>query len=139
MKNLRIVIVDDHEVVRWGLHTLLSTQTGWEVVGEAANGPEAVRRVNELKPDVVIMDISMPVMSGLEATRLIMETAPQTEVLIFTMHDSEQMVQTALEAGARGYALKSDGGNNLISAVKALSQHEIFVTPQVSKRFPRAV
>jgi DNA-binding NarL/FixJ family response regulator len=139
MKNLRIMIVDDHEVVRRGLHTLMATQAGWEVVGEAANGTEAVRRVNELKPDVVIMDVTMPVMSGLEATRLIMETAPQTKVLIFTMHDSEQMVQTALEAGARGYVLKSDAGNNLVAAVKALSQHETFVTPQVSKRFPRAV
>ena len=139
MKNLRILIVDDHEVVRRGLLALLATQAGWEVIGEATSGPDAVRKVAQTKPDVVVMDITMPVMSGLDATRLIMETSPQTKVLIFTMHDSEQMVQTALEAGARGYALKSDGGNNLISAVKALSQHEIFVTPQVSKRFPRAV
>ena len=139
MKNLRIMIVDDHEVVRRGLHTLLATQPGWEVVGEAVNGPEAVRKVNQLLPDVVIMDITMPVMSGLEATRLIMETAPQTKVLIFTMHDSEQMMQTALQAGARGYVLKSDAGSNLLAAVKALSQQETFVTPQSSKRFPRAV
>ena len=100
MKNLRIMVVDDHEVVRHGLHNLLSTQAGWEIVGEAVDGAEAVRKVNQLKPDVVIMDISMRIMSGLDATRLIMEAVPETRVIIFTMHHSEQMMQAALKAGA---------------------------------------
>ena len=139
MKNLSILIVDDHEVVRRGLHALLTTQAGWEVVGEASNGTEAVKQVSQLKPDVVIMDLTMPEMSGLDATRLIKETSPHTKVLIFTMHDSEQMMQTALEAGAQGYVLKSDAGNSLVAAVKAVAQRETFVTPELAKRFPREV
>jgi len=139
MKRLRILIVDDHEVVRRGLHALLGTQAGWEVVGEAANGPDAVKQVNQINPDVVIMDITMPVMSGLDATRLIMETAPQTKVLIFTMHDSEQMMQTALEAGARGYVLKSNAASDLVAAIKALSKDETPLMSRFSKRTPKIV
>ena len=139
MKSLHILIVDDHEVVRRGLHALLETQAGWEVVGEAATGPEAVKKVNQIKPDVVIMDITMPVMSGLDATRLIMETAPQTKVLIFTMHDSEQMMQSALEAGARGYVLKSNAGSELIAAVKALSANETSFVPRAARRSTKVI
>ena len=139
MKNLRILIADDHEVVRRGLHALLGTQAGWEVVGEAANGPDAVKLVNQITPDVVVMDITMPVMSGIDATRLIMETAPQTKILIFTMHDSEQMMQTALEAGARGYVLKSNAASDLIAAIRALSKNEIPLVSRTSKRTPKIV
>ena len=114
------MIVDDHEVVRRGLHALLKTQAGWAIVGEAVDGAEAVRKVNQLKPDVVIMDISMPMMSGLDATRLIMEAAPETKVLIFTTHDSKQGKQAALKAGARGYVLKSHAASDLIAAIKAV-------------------
>jgi len=139
MKSLRILIADDHEVVRRGLLALLATQVGWEVVGEAVNGPEAVKKVNQIKPDVVIMDITMPVMSGLDATRLIMETAPQTKVLIFTMHDSEQMMQSALEAGARGYVLKSNAASDLIAAIKALSKDEVTFTSRTAKRTTKVI
>jgi len=139
MKNLRILIVDDHEVVRRGLLALLGTQAGWEVVGEAANGPEAVRKVAQVKPDVVVMDITMPVMSGLDATRLIMETAPQTKVLIFTMHDSEQMMQTALGAGARGYVLKSKAASDLIAAIRALSKDETPLMSRTAGHTPKIV
>jgi DNA-binding NarL/FixJ family response regulator len=139
MKNLRILIADDHEVVRRGLHALLGTQAGWEVVGEAANGPDAVKLVNQIKPDVVIMDITMPVMSGFDATRLIMETAPQTKILIFTMHDSEQMMQTALEVGARGYVLKSNAGSDLIAAIRALAKDETPLIFRTAKRTPKIV
>ena len=139
MKNLRILIVDDHEVVRRGLHALLGTQVGWEVVGDAANGPDAVRQVNQIKPDLVIMDITMPVMSGLDATRLIMETAPQTKVLIFTMHDSEQMMQTALEAGARGYVLKSNAASELIAAIRSLSKDETPLVSRAARHKPKVV
>jgi len=139
MKNLRILIVDDHEVVRRGLHALLGTQAGWEVVGEAANGPDAVKQVNQVRPDVVVMDITMPVMSGLDATRLIMETTPHTKVLIFTMHDSEQMMQSALEAGARGYVLKSHAAGDLIAAIRALSKDETPVMSRTARNKPKVV
>jgi len=139
MKNLRILIVDDHEVVRRGLHALLGTQAGWEVVGEATNGPDAVKKVNQVAPDVVIMDITMPVMSGLDATRLIVDTAPRTKVLIFTMHDSEQMMQTALEAGARGYVLKSNAASDLITAIRALSKDETPVMSRAARQKPKIV
>jgi len=139
MKNLRILIVDDHEVVRRGLLALLGTQAGWEVVGEAGNGPDAVKKVNQIKPDLVIMDITMPVMSGLDATRLIMETAPQTKVLIFTMHDSEQMKQSALEAGARGYVLKSNAASDLIAAIRVLSKDEVSFASRAPKRPSKVV
>ena len=113
--------VDDHEEVRRALRNLLRTQAGWEVVGEAEDGAEAVRKVNQLKPDVVIMDISMPMMSGLDATRLILEAAPETRVVIFTMYDSEEVKQSVLKAGARGYVLKSHAECDLIAAIKAVS------------------
>jgi len=139
MKNLRILVVDDHEVVRRGLLALLGTQAGWEVVGEAANGPDAVKKVAQTMPDVVIMDITMPVMSGLDATRLIMETVPQTKVLIFTMHDSDQMMQTALEAGARGYVLKSNAASDLIAAIRALAKGESPVMSRAVKHTPKII
>jgi DNA-binding NarL/FixJ family response regulator len=133
MKNLRILIVDDHEVLRRGLHALLKTQLGWEVVGEAVDGWEAVGKASQLQPDVVILDIGMPRMNGLDATPLILAAAPQSEVLIYTMCCSEQIMQTALAAGARGYVLKSDEGRNLLAAVEALSKHSTFFTSSVTQ------
>ena len=139
MKNLRILIVDDHEVVRRGLVALLSTQADWEVVGEATSGPDAVKKVAQAQPDVVIMDITMPMMSGLDATRLIMETVPQTKILIFTMHDSEQMMQTALEAGARGYVLKSNAASDLVAAIRALAKGETPLVSRTARYTPKIV
>lgn len=126
MKDLRLLVVDDHEVVRRGLCALLEAQASWKVVGEAVNGRDAIEMVKQLKPDVVIMDISMPEMNGFEAARGILKTAPKTEVLIFSMHKSEQMLREAVKAGARGYVLKSDAGHDLVTAVDALSRHETF-------------
>jgi DNA-binding NarL/FixJ family response regulator len=128
MKDLRILVVDDHDVVRRGLRAFLEAHPGWKVVGEAVNGRDAVEMAKQLKPDVTVMDIRMPEMDGLEATRSILETAPLTAVLIFTLHRSQQMVQEAVRAGARGYVLKSDTSSNLIAAVEALSRHETFFT-----------
>ena len=129
MKNLRILVVDDHELVRKGVLTLLRSKVGWEVVGEAVNGKEAVTKAVQLQPDVVILDIGMPEMNGLEATPLILRAAPQSAVLIHTMDDSEPLAQTALKAGARGYVLKSAGGRDLLAAVEALSEHSTFPLP----------
>src|ERR1043165_10175703 len=110
MKPVRILIADDHEIVRRGLRNLLETQPEWEVAGEAITGREAIEEARRLSPDLVIMDISMPEMNGLEATRQICKIAPDTQVLILSIHENEQLVHEVLEAGARGYILKSDAG-----------------------------
>ena len=133
MTTTRILLADDHEVVRQGLRVLLEAQPGWEVVGEAENGREAVEKVRALKPDVVVLDITMPELNGLEATRQILKAAPQTEVLILTMHESEQVAREVLSAGARGYLLKSDAGRDLVSAVDALRHRRPFFTPRISQ------
>jgi len=132
-KKLRIVVADDHELVRRGIRGLLEMQRGWKVVGEAARGGDAVERVKKLVPDVAILDVTMPDMDGLEATRRICEAGVGTRVLILTMHESDQMVRRVLEAGARGYVLKSDMGLHLIQAVKDLAHGKISLTPKVSE------
>ena len=112
---------------------MLQVQRGWKVVGEAANGCEAVEKVKKLRPDIAILDITMPKMDGLETTRQIRELAVKTRVLILTMHESDQMVRRVLEAGAQGYVLKSDMAMQLIEAVKDLANDKISLTPRVSK------
>ena len=131
--SLRIVIVDDHAVVRRGVAALLESQRGWKVVGEAVTGREAVELVRRLRPDVVVMDLSLPELNGLEATRQIVKEFPQTEVLVLTMHHSEQLARDVLQAGARGYVLKSDADQNLIAAVDTLRQHKPFLTSKVTE------
>jgi DNA-binding NarL/FixJ family response regulator len=130
---LRLVVVDDHGVVRRGVRALLESHPGWQVVAEGGNGREAVELVRELRPDVIVLDLSMPDMNGLEATRRIVEESPQTEVLVLTMHHSEQLAREVLQAGARGYLLKSDADQNLIAAVDSLSQHKPFLTSTVTE------
>jgi DNA-binding NarL/FixJ family response regulator len=132
-KKLRILIADDHELVRRGIRGLLRAQRGWKVAGEAADGREAVEKSRKLKPDVIILDIAMPNLDGLEATRQIREAAPNTEILILTMHESNQMVRRVLEAGARGYVLKSDLAGHLVKAVKGVSRGKVYLTPKVSE------
>ena len=131
IKKLRILVADDHELVRRGIRGLLCARRGWTVVGEAMNGREAVEKANRLKPDVAILDISMPDLDGLQATRRIRETAPTTEVVVLTMHESDQMVRRVLDAGARGYVLKSDLATHLVKAVKNVSAGKMFLTPRV--------
>ena len=132
MNGTRILIADDHEVVRRGMRVLLESQPGWEVVGEAANGRQAVEMAMALRPDVVVLDITMPELNGLEATRQMREAVPQTQVLVLTVHESEQVAREVLDAGARGYVLKSDAGRDLIAAVDALRQHKPFFTSSVA-------
>ena len=130
---LRVVIVDDHGVVRRGVRALLETHPAWQVVGEGATGREAVELVRNLRPHVVVLDLSMPEMNGLEATRQIVSESPQTDVLVLTMHHSEQLARDVLQAGARGYLLKSDADQNLIAAVDSLRQHKPFLTSTVTE------
>ena len=133
MTRTRILIADDHEVVRKGLRSLLESEPGFEVVGEASNGREAVERATVAKPDVVVLDIGMPELNGLEATRRIVKAAPRTEVLILTVYETEEVIREVLRAGARGYVLKSDAGRLLLSAVESVSAHKPFFTSRVSE------
>ena len=132
MSTVRILIADDHEVVRCGVKALLGSRPGWEVVGEAANGREALEKAKELKPDVIILDITMPELNGVEATRKIVNAVPGTEVLILTMHESEKLIRRLLEAGARGYVSKSDIARSLVDAVEAVRQHNAFFTSRAA-------
>jgi DNA-binding NarL/FixJ family response regulator len=131
-KRLRILLADDHELVRRGIRGVLRSRRGWTVVGEAVNGREAVEKAGKLKPDVAIVDISMPDIDGLKATRQIREATPNTQVVVLTMHESDQMVRRVLDAGALGYVLKSDLATHLVKAVKNVSGGKLFLTPRVS-------
>jgi DNA-binding NarL/FixJ family response regulator len=126
------LLADDHELVRRGIRGLLRSRRGWRVIGEAANGREAVEKANKLKPDVAVVDVSMPELDGLQATHQIRDASPNTEVVILTMHESDQMVRRVLDAGALGYVLKSDLAANLVKAVKHVSAGKLFLTPKVS-------
>jgi DNA-binding NarL/FixJ family response regulator len=130
----RILIADDHQVVRYGLRAILEVREGWEIVAEAADGKEAIDKAVATEPDVAIIDYSLPVMNGLEATRQIRARMPGTEVLVFTMHDSDVLVGELLAAGARAYLLKSEAKEHLVAAVESLAGHKAFFTETVSER-----
>jgi len=133
MRQVRILVADDHSIVRRGVRVLLETHPGWKVCGEAATGAEAVAQVKRLKPDVAVVDITMPDLNGFEATRQICKAAPRTEVLILTMHESEQTLRGVLDAGARGYVLKSDLDLSLVAAIESLLRHKPFFSSRVSE------
>jgi len=133
MPPVSILIADDHELVRKGIRTVLKSRPGWQVVAEASDGREAVKKTQETKPNVAILDISMPELNGLEATRQIAKEAPHTKVLILTVHDADPFIQQILEAGARGYLLKSDASPDLVSAVDAILRNKTFFTPKVGQ------
>jgi DNA-binding NarL/FixJ family response regulator len=130
--KLRILIADDHEVVRRGLSNLLQSHEGWEICGEAKDGRQAVEMAKELKPDVVILDVGMPNLNGLAATRQLAQQSPQPKIIVLTITDSDQVIREALAAGARGFVLKSDAARDLVSAVEALQRNRMFFTPRVN-------
>jgi DNA-binding NarL/FixJ family response regulator len=130
MKSIRILIADDHEVVRQGVRAVLEGQAGWVVCGEAGTGREAVAKAIDLRPDIVVLDIGMPELNGLEATRQIRRAVP-AKILILTVHESEQVVTEVVDAGAHGYVLKADAGRKLIDAIRALLRHQEFFTDRV--------
>ena len=133
MSPVRILVADDHEVVRRGVCALLEGHAGFEVCDEAVDGRDAVEKAKHSLPDVVILDIGMPGLNGFDAARQIRSVSPDSEVLILTMHESEQVIREVLAAGARGYVLKSDAGRDLITAVEALSRHKTFFTSRVAE------
>jgi len=132
MKKLRVLLADDHVVMRTGLRALLERQANLEVVGETENGRETVERVEALKPDVVVMDVGMPILNGIEATKQIAGEKLNTAVIILSMHADESYVMRALKAGARGYLLKDSAATDLINAIQAVSQNKSFFSPKVS-------
>jgi len=133
MKPLRILIADDHEVVRHGVRALLQSHEGWEICGEAVDGRDAVEKASRLKPEVVILDIGMPNLNGLDAAREILRDDPRTLILILTIDESEQVMREVLNAGARGFLLKSDAARDLVAAVEALQRHRTFFTSKVAE------
>src|SRR5579863_5929167 len=130
--RLRILIADDHEVVRRGIVTLLQSHEGWEVCGEAKDGREAVEKAKQLKPDVVVLDIGMPNLNGLAATRQLAQQDPRCKIIVLTITDSDRVIREALDAGARGFVLKSDAARDLVSAVEAIQRNRMFFTPRVN-------
>jgi DNA-binding NarL/FixJ family response regulator len=133
MVPLRLFLADDHEIVRFGLRNLLESQFGWSVVGEAGDGNEAVEKILLLEPDVALLDISMPGMNGLHATREILARGCRSKILILSVHDSQDVIQQVLDSGAKGYVLKSDAMRDLIAAVDAVRSNKTFFTPKIAQ------
>jgi DNA-binding NarL/FixJ family response regulator len=133
MKSVRILIADDHDLIRRGLRDLLESHAGWEICGEAKTGREAVSKTRELRPNVAILDISMPGLNGVEAARQIRKTSPFTEILILSMHHSKQLIREVIDEGVRGFIGKSDSSRDLVLAVEAIAEHRSFFTPDVTE------
>jgi DNA-binding NarL/FixJ family response regulator len=127
------LIADDHHAVRQGVRTFLEGREGWQIVGEAEDGREALLLVRRLQPDIAILDYSLPLMNGLELTRTIKRELPNTEILLYTMHDHEGTLTEVLRSGARGFVLKSDPASYLIAAVEALAMHKAYFSPEISE------
>jgi DNA-binding NarL/FixJ family response regulator len=135
---LRILLADDHDLTRAGLRYLLEKQDGWSVCGEASDGCTAVKLAEKIKPDVVILDMSMPALNGVAATHQILKKLPRTKILIYTMHETEAVIVDALEAGASGIVLKSDAGQNMVSAVESVTKGRRFFTSHVAETIAEA-
>src|SRR5579871_2347497 len=133
MQKIRVLIADDHQVMRRGIRAVVEMLSGWEVCGEASTGRDAVEMAQKLLPEIVVMDVTMPELNGLEATRQIKKDAPSTEVLMFTGLETEELVRQVFEAGARSYILKTDGREHLEAALRALSEHKPYFTTKIGE------
>lgn len=130
---LRILVADDYELVRRGICSILESQPGWTICGEASDGFQAVQMAKQLQPDIIVLDIGMPGLNGLDATRRILEQNHDQRVLVLTVNNSERLIQEVLSAGARGFVLKSDAAHDLVNAVQALERHRTFFTPKIQE------
>jgi len=133
MKSVRILIADDHDLLRRGVRALLQTHAGMEICAEASTGREAVAKAETLKPDIAILDISMPDLNGVEAARRIRKVSPNTEILILSVHYSDQLIHEIVDAGVRGYIVKTDSDRDLVAAVETLSKHKPFFTSHATE------
>lgn len=133
-RTISILLADDHTIVRQGLAKVLEAEPGFRVVGEARDGREAVAKVEQLKPDVVIMDITMPLLNGIEATRLIKKAYPRTKVIILSMHSHNRFISELLTLGASGYLLKDSCGSDIITAIHAARSGDTYLSPSISRR-----
>lgn len=136
---VRILIADDHDVMRRGIRNLLEMNVGWEICAEAATGREALDLARQTKPDIAVVDLTLPDIYGLDVARDLSHSLPQTQILIFTMHESEQLVREVLSSGARGYVLKSDAARHLILAIEALIDHKPYFSSTISETLVRAL
>ncbi len=133
MENVRILLVDDHAVLRDGVRMVLESQPGFQVVGTTENGRDALRLVEDLRPDIAVLDIAMPEMNGLEATRAIRQCCPQTQVVILSMHEGEEYLREALRAGAAGYVLKRAAAKELVGAIQTVRHGESYLDPALTR------
>jgi DNA-binding NarL/FixJ family response regulator len=133
MSTIRILVADDHEIVREGLRAIIERQPGWEVCGDAATGREAISQAEKLKPDIIVMDIGMPELNGLDAARQIRKATPEVEVLMFTANETEDVIRQVFQSGARGYLLKNEANKHLVPAVEMLSKHRTYFSSKVSE------
>ena len=132
MGPVRILIADDHDLIRRGIKTIIESRKGWEICGEALTGSQAVAKAQELKPDIAILDIAMPELNGMEAAKRIRKVSEKTEILMLSMHYSDQIVRDVIDTGIRGYLIKSDSGRDLAKALENLAMHKPFYSSQVS-------
>jgi len=133
MRPLQILVADDHEVVRAGVQALIEHERGWEVCAIAVNGQQAVDTAKRLKPEVIVLDLTMPELNGLDALRQIKRALPNTEVMVFSAYHSEEVIEQVFEAGAKSYIQKSEAGRHLVAAIKSLAEHKPFFTPEISQ------
>jgi DNA-binding NarL/FixJ family response regulator len=134
----RVIVVDDHAVIRRGVQSILHDFPEWELCGEAANGTEAIKLAENIRPDIIIMDVSMPIMNGLEATRIIHGLLPGAKILLLTLHSSTELVRSAFRAGARGYVLKSDAEHDLIHALNVVVGDGTYVSPGIDQKLAQS-
>jgi DNA-binding NarL/FixJ family response regulator len=135
----RVLIVDDHAFIRRGVQTILHPFPEWELCGEADNGNDAIRMAEELKPEVIIMDLSMPGLNGIEATRAIRKTQPAMKIVLLTLHESAELVRSAFRAGARGYLLKTDAEQELVKALTVVTGQGTYISPRIDSTVVKSV
>jgi DNA-binding NarL/FixJ family response regulator len=135
----RVLIVDDHAFIRRGVQTILHPYPEWEFCGEAENGKDAIRLADELKPEIIIMDVSMPGLNGIEATRAIRKSQPEVKVVLLTLHESAELLRSAFRAGARGYLLKTDAEQELVKALSVVAGEGAYISPKMDSEVVKSV